>query len=75
MIENLFLVLIAAFLSVPITLYFINKWLNNFAYKVHITGWIFVLSFIIALGVVLFTVYYHSYKASRVNPVKLLRYE
>jgi putative ABC transport system permease protein len=73
--ENLVLVLISALLSVPITLYFINKWLNNFVYKVNITWWVFVLSFFIALIVVLLTVYFHTYKASRLDPVKVLRYE
>lgn len=72
---NLFLVLIASLLSVPLTLYFMTKWLNNFAFKTNISWWIFIASFFVAAVVVLLTVLIHSYKASRTNPVKSLRYE
>jgi putative ABC transport system permease protein len=72
---NFVLVTISAFLSIPVTLYFIRKWLNNFAYKVNISWWIFAITFIIATVVVLFTVFFHSHKASRINPVKALKYE
>jgi putative ABC transport system permease protein len=73
--ENFVLTAIAGLISVPITIYFMSKWLNNFAYKVTINPWIFVITFIIAQIVVLFTVYFHSYKASRLNPVNALRNE
>jgi putative ABC transport system permease protein len=72
---NLILVLTATLLSVPVTLYFMTKWLNNFAYKTGISWWIFVISFAVAVLIVLSTVYFHSYKASRINPVNALRYE
>jgi putative ABC transport system permease protein len=73
--NNLIMVLMAALLSVPVTLYFMTKWLNNFAFKIQIGWLIFVISFGIASVVVLLTVYIHSYKASRINPVDALRYE
>ena len=73
--ENFILVAIASLISVPITIYIMSKWLNNFAYKVTISWMVFLISFIAALVVVLFTVYFHAYKASRLNPVKALRYE
>jgi putative ABC transport system permease protein len=73
--NNFFLVLTASLISIPIALYFMTKWLSNFAYKINISWWIFVEAFSVAIIVVLFTVYFHSYKASRVNPVKSLRYE
>jgi putative ABC transport system permease protein len=73
--NNLVLVIIAALLSVPLTLYFMTKWLNNFAFKAPISWWFFAISFVVAALVVLCTVYFHSYKASRINPVKALRYE
>jgi len=75
LINNLILVLVAALLSIPVTLYFMNKWLSNFAFKASINWWVFVISFAVAAVVVLFTVSIHSYKASRINPVKALRYE
>jgi len=73
--NNLVLVFVAALLSVPVTLYFMTKWLSNFAFKAGISWWVFVISFTIAAFVVLLTVYFHSYKASRINPVDALRYE
>jgi putative ABC transport system permease protein len=75
LMENFVLTAIAGLISVPITIYFMSKWLNNFAYKVIINPWIFVITFIIAEVIVLFTVYFHSYKASRLNPVNALKYE
>lgn len=73
--NNLVHVLIAALLSIPLTLYFMTKWLSNFAYKTQISWWFFAVSLAVAALVVLFTVYFHSYKASRINPIKALRYE
>jgi putative ABC transport system permease protein len=73
--NNLILVLVAALLSVPVTLHFMTKWLNNFAFKAQINWWVFVISFAVAAVVVLLTVYIHSYKASRINPVDALRHE
>jgi putative ABC transport system permease protein len=72
---NLILVSAGALISVPVTLYIMTKWLNNFAFKVSINWWIFVIAYVVAAMVVLLTVFFHSYKASRINPVKALRYE
>ncbi len=73
--NNLYLVLVAALLSIPVTFYFMTKWLNNFAFKTAINWWVFAISFVVAAVVVLCTVYIHSYKASRINPVNALRHE
>ncbi|MEA3463068.1 MAG: FtsX-like permease family protein, partial [Bacteroidota bacterium] len=73
--SNFLMVLIAELLSIPVTIYFIGKWLNNFPYRVEIGWWVFVIAFLIATIVVLLTVSIHSIKASRINPVEALRYE
>jgi len=73
--NNLILVIAAALLSVPVTFYVMTRWLDNFAFKVSISWWVFVFSFAVAALVVLATVYFHSYKASRINPVDALRHE
>ena len=73
--DNFIMVIIAAVLAVPITWYFMNKWLSNFSYKVNINFWFFVIAFAVAILVVGATVFFHSYKASRINPVNALRYE
>jgi putative ABC transport system permease protein len=72
---NFVLVTIAAIISIPLTLHFILKWLMNFAYKVNISWLVFGVAYIAAALVVLLTVFFHSYKASRINPIEALRYE
>ena len=73
--SNFLMVVLAAGLSVPVTLYFMNRWLLNFSYRTDIGWWVFVLAFGIAAMVVLLTVSVHAIRASRVNPVDALRYE
>jgi putative ABC transport system permease protein len=72
---NLLLVTLASVISIPLTLYFMNKWLMSFAYKVKINWWVFGVAYILGAFVVLVTVFFQSYRASRINPVKSLRYE
>ncbi len=72
---NFILVLLASLFSIPVTLYVMTKWLNSYSYKVHISWWVFAIPFVVSTIVVLLTVFIHSYKASRINPVKALRYE
>ena len=73
--NNLILVVIAASVSVPVTFYFMTKWLSNFSARTKIGWWIFAVSFLISFLVVMLTVLIHSYRASRINPVDALRYE
>src|ERR1035437_5651713 len=68
-------IIIAALISIPVTIYFMTKWLSNFAYKTNINLWIFLISFLIAGTVVLLTVFIYSRKASHMNPVQALRNE
>jgi putative ABC transport system permease protein len=72
---NFILVLVSACLSVPVTWYFMTKWLSNFASRTSIGSWVFAISLIISLVVVMGTVFIHSFRASRINPVDALRYE
>jgi putative ABC transport system permease protein len=73
--SNFIMVLFAEMLSIPVTIYFMGKWLNNFPYRVGIAWWVFVIAFLIAALVVLLTVSIHAIKASRINPVDAIRYE
>ena len=68
-------VLIANIIAWPVAYYAMNNWLNNFAYRVNINLWIFILSGIAALIIALFTISSHAIKAATSNPVKSLRYE
>jgi ABC-type antimicrobial peptide transport system permease subunit len=69
------LVLIAIVFSIPISWYFMSKWLEDFAYRITISWWIFALAGISAMIIALFTVGYQAIKAARENPVKSLRSE
>jgi putative ABC transport system permease protein len=73
--SNLILVAIAASVSVPVTLLFMTRWLSHFSNRTKIGWWIFAVSFLISFFVVMLTVFFHSYRASRINPVDALRYE
>jgi putative ABC transport system permease protein len=73
--KNFVMVAIATILSVPPTILVMNSWLTNFSYKIDIEWWVFALAFMIAALVVLITVIYHSFRASRINPIEALRYE
>jgi putative ABC transport system permease protein len=75
LLENLILVIAATLLSVPVTLYFMTKWLNNFAYKTSINASAFFISFAIAALIVLLTVFINAYRASCINPIEALRHE
>ncbi|MGB8320481.1 MAG: FtsX-like permease family protein, partial [Ignavibacteriaceae bacterium] len=68
-------VLVANIIAWPVAYYFMNKWLQDFAYRINIGVWIFILSGILALLIALLTVISHAVKAARANPVKSLRYE
>ncbi|MEO8086509.1 MAG: ABC transporter permease [Bacteroidota bacterium] len=68
-------VFISALISFPIALYAMNKWLDDFAYRVEVSWWIFVLSAIIALVITLCTVGLQALRATFVNPVISLRTE
>jgi len=69
------LVLIAIGIASPIAWWLMNKWLQDFAYKINVNWWVFVLAGIIALFIALVTVSYQSIKAAIANPVKSLRTE
>jgi putative ABC transport system permease protein len=69
------MVLIGILIAVPIAWYAMDKWLQDFAYKIDIQWQVFALSGFLALTVALFTVSYQSVKAALVNPVKSLKSE
>lgn len=69
------LVGIAILIASPLAWYGMNRWLSDFAYKIHIEWWVFVLAGALAVGVALLTVSFQSIRAALVNPVKSLRSE
>jgi len=68
-------VLIAFIIAVPAAWYAMHRWLENYAYRTEAKWWIFALSGMLVLAVVLLTVSFQSYRAAAKNPVESLRYE
>jgi putative ABC transport system permease protein len=68
-------VLLANLVAWPVAYYFINKWLQDFAYRIDISWWIFVISGGTALIIALATVSVHTIKTAVANPIEALRYE
>jgi putative ABC transport system permease protein len=68
-------VLYANVIAFPVAYYFVNKWLQDFAYRIDLSWWVFVLSGGIALIIALVTVSVHAIKAAVANPIDALRYE
>jgi putative ABC transport system permease protein len=69
------LVLIASLIAFPLSWWVMNKWLNDFAYRIHIGWWVFVIAGAVALFIALITVSFQAIKAAITNPVKSLRTE
>ncbi|MEO7766467.1 MAG: ABC transporter permease [Ferruginibacter sp.] len=67
------LVCIAFFIAIPIGWFIVNKWLQNFAYRIDLSWWIFAIAGMIALLIALVTVSFHAIKASFENPVRSLK--
>jgi putative ABC transport system permease protein len=73
--EFLALVLIALIIGSPIGYWIMNKWLQNFTYRIDVSWWVFVVAGALALGIALITVSFHAIRAAIANPVKALRSE
>jgi putative ABC transport system permease protein len=69
------LVFIASVLAFPIAWWAMNRWLEDFPYRVSISWWVFAVSGIAALIIALVTVSFQAIKAALANPVKNLRTE
>ncbi len=73
--DYLLLVIIAIVIASPIAWYFIQQWLQNFAYRVNVSWWVFALTAFITLLIAFITISFQSLKAALANPVKSLRSE
>ncbi len=73
--EFIVLILISTIIAIPITIYFMNGWLQNYAYRVNVDMFVIITALLSALVIVLLTVGVQAVKAARANPVESLRYE
>ena len=69
------LVLIANLIAWPIAWFALDNWLKDFAYRVDISWWVFIIAGLAALAIALFTVSFQAIRAAVSNPVKSLRSE
>jgi putative ABC transport system permease protein len=68
-------VLLANLIAWPIAYIIMNKWLQDYAYRIEINFWIFFLAGGVALVIAILTVSFHAIKAALANPVESLKYE
>lgn len=68
-------IFIAFVIACPIAWYFMNKWMQGFAYKTGIDWWVFLFAGLLTLIIALITISWQAYRASSQNPIDALRYE
>jgi putative ABC transport system permease protein len=66
---------IAFLLAIPISWIIMDKWLQNFAYRINLSWWIFAVTIVIQLTIAFITICLQSQKAARENPINVLKSE
>jgi putative ABC transport system permease protein len=69
------LVFISILIAMPVAWWAMNKWLQDFAYRINISWWVFLLAGSIAILIAFITISFQSIKAAIANPVNSLRSE
>jgi putative ABC transport system permease protein len=69
------LVIISLVIASPIAGYLMSRWLEDFAYRIHITGWVYIVAGVMAIFIALCTVSFQAIRAAIANPVNSLRSE
>lgn len=73
--EFIVLVVVAMVLAFPIAYYLMQRWLQDFVYRINIEWWVFAVAGTFTIAVALLTVSYQAIKAALMNPVKSLKSE
>ena len=73
--QTLKMVAVGTVVALPLGYFIMKKWLENFAYRIHIGFDILIMSSIAAITIAMITVSYLSIKAARNNPIDSLKYE
>ena len=68
-------VLAGTLIAIPIAYYAMHQWLQGFAYRVGINGWMFLIAIAVAIAIAIITVSFQAVKAALANPIKSLRTE
>ncbi len=73
--DFLSLVIVSLVIASPLAYFFMNKWLEDFAYRIELQWWVFATAGVAALGTAFLTVSFQSVRAALADPVKSLRSE
>jgi putative ABC transport system permease protein len=73
--EFILLVLAANIIAIPISYYYMNKYLLDYAYRIPLSAWIFIFSSLFALAIATFTIGFQAFRAAKTNPIDSLKYE
>ena len=73
--EFLLLIAIAFVIAAPVAWYVMNNWLDNFAYRIHIDAFTFLVAILVSFVIAAITIGHQAVKAAFANPVKSLRSE
>jgi len=68
-------ILFSNVIACPMAYFVMNKWLQNFAYRIDMSWWMFGLAGSLALVIALLTISWQAIRAAMANPVEALRYE
>ena len=69
------LICVAIFISIPIAWWAMSKWLQDFAYRISISWWMFAAAGLVAIVIALITISFQAIKAAMANPVRSLKSE
>jgi len=69
------MITISVTIAIPIASWIMNKWLEDFAYRINITWWMFAVAALVALLIAFFTISFQAIKAAIANPVESLKSE
>jgi len=73
--DFIILVLLSILIASPLAWMFMNRWLQDFAYRIQMSGWVFLIAGLLAILIAFFTVSFQAIKVALNNPVNSLRSE
>lgn len=74
-IDFIKIVLIAAIVGLPFSYFAVDRWLSDYAVRIHLNVWMFMLPVIVIVLIALFTVSFQTFKTALVNPANSLKQE
>jgi len=69
------LVVISCIIAWPVAYYLMNNWLKDYAFKIDIQFWVFLVAGMLLIVITFGTIFYQALKVSQTNPVDVLKYE